>query len=140
MSTMLYTKKATNVERNRTILKCVLEAVIYCDMQCITLRGDNEKVNESGNPGNALSLLKLKANHNEILRIHLEAPQMRCVTFMSPQTQHEPLEVVAKQIILQGIVQDVKLARIYSIMVNNTNKSLLITANNWLSVSYLLIM
>ena len=77
------------------------------------LRGGNEK---SGNPGNVLSLLKLMKNHNEILRIHLEAPQMRRVTFMSPQTQNELLEVVAKRIILQGIVQDVKQARFCSIM------------------------
>ena len=74
------------------------------------------KNNESGNPGNVLSLLKLMANHNEIIRIHLEAPQMKCVTFMSPQTQNELLEVVAKHIILQGIVQDIKQARFYSIM------------------------
>ena len=70
----------------------------------------------SGNPGNVLSLLKLMANHNEILRIHLEAPQMRCVTFKSPQTQNELLEVVTKHIILQGIFQDVKQARFYSVM------------------------
>ena len=94
VSTLLDTKKAANVERNRTILKCVLEAVIYCGRQCIALRGDNEKLNESGNPGNVLSLLKLMANHNEIIRIHLEASQMKCVTFMSPQTQNELLEVV----------------------------------------------
>ena len=61
VSTLLDTKKAANVERNRTILKCVLEAVIYCGRQCIALRGDNEKLNESCNPGNVLSLLKLMA-------------------------------------------------------------------------------
>ena len=116
VSTLLDTKKAANVERNRTILKCVLEAVIYCGRQCIALHGNNEKLNESGNPGNVLSLLKLMANHNEILRIHLEAPQLRCVTFKSPQTQNELLEVVTKHIILQGIVQDIKQARFYSIM------------------------
>ena len=116
VSTLLDKKKAANIERNRTILKCVLEAVIYCGRQCIALRGDNEKLNESGNPGNVLSLLKLMANHNEIIRIHLEAPQMKCVTFMSPQTQNELLEFVAKHIILQGIVQDIKQARFYSIM------------------------
>ena len=116
MSTLLDTKKAANVERNRTILKCVLEAVIYCGRQCIALRGDNEKLNESGNPGNGLSLLKLMANHNENIRIHLEAPQMSSVTFKSPQTQNMLLEVVTKHIILLGIVKYVKHARFYSIM------------------------
>ena len=43
VSILLDTKKAANVERNRTIMKCVLEAVIYCGRQCIALRGDNEK-------------------------------------------------------------------------------------------------
>ena len=116
MSTLLDTKKAENIERNTTIQKCVLEAVIYCGRQCIALRGDNEKLNESGNPGNVLSLLKLMANHNKILRIHHEDPQMRCVTFKSPQTKNELLKVVTKHIILQGIVQDVKQAMFYSIM------------------------
>ena len=116
MSTLLNTRKDENVERNITILKCMLEAVIYCGRHCIALCGYNEKLNESGNPGNVLSILKLMANHNEILMIHLEAPQMRCVTFMSPQTQNELLYVVANHIILQGIVQDVKQAMFYSIM------------------------
>ena len=35
---------------------------------------------------------------------------------MSPQTQNELLEVVAKHIILQGIVQDVKQRSFYRIM------------------------
>ena len=65
---------------------------------------------------NVLRLLKLMANHNEIIRIHLEAPQMRSVTFKSPQIPNELLEVVTKHIILQCIVQDVKQARIYSFM------------------------
>ena len=72
-------KEGCKCWKKQTILKCVLEAVIYCGRQCIALRGDNEKLNESGNPGNFLSLLKLMANHNEIIRIHLEAPQMKCV-------------------------------------------------------------
>ena len=78
----------------------------------------NEKINKSGNPENVLSLLKLMANHNEIIRTHLEVPQMGCVTFKSPQTHNERLEDVTKHIILQGIVQDVKQAMFYSIMAN----------------------
>ena len=78
--TLLDTKKAANVDRNRTILKCVLEAVIYCGRQCIALRGNNENHMESGTPVNVLSLLKLMANHNKILTVHLEVPDMRCVT------------------------------------------------------------
>ena len=99
VSTLLDTKNAANVERNRTILKCVLEACIYCARQCIALRGYNEKLNESGNPGNVLNFSadgKSQGNYHD----YLEAPQMRCVTFISPQTQMELLEVVEKHIIL----------------------------------------
>ena len=55
-------------------------------------------------------------NHNRILRKHLESPQMKCVTFTSPQTQNELLEVVAKHILLKQIVQEVKEAKFYSVM------------------------
>lgn len=109
-------KRVRNVERNRTILKCVVNAIIYCGKQCIALRGDAESLNTPGNPGNFLSVLKLLANYNDTLRDHLNKPAMKCVKYMSPQTQNEMLEVIGKQIILRDIVQEMKKARYYSIL------------------------
>lgn len=109
-------RRAANIEQNRSILKCIAEAVLFCGKQCIALRGDSESINTPGNPGNFLSLLKLIANYDEALRKHLHSPAMKCVTHMSPQTQNELLEVMAKHILLRDIVKEIKKAKYYSIM------------------------
>ena len=54
----------------------IASAVLYCGRQCIALRGDAEDGKSVGNPGNLLGLLRLLAQHNEVLRQHLEAPVM----------------------------------------------------------------
>ena len=45
-----------NIARNRAILKCIIEAILFCAKQCIALRGDTESLEASKNPGNFLSL------------------------------------------------------------------------------------
>ena len=105
--------RAENIQRNRGILKCIAEALLFCGKQCIALRGDIERTDTPGNPGNFLSLLKLIANHNKLLFDH---PAMKSATQMSPQTQNELLNVMAKHIILCDILKDIKQAKYYSIM------------------------
>ena len=109
-------RRAQNVERNRSILKCVADAIIYCGKQCIALRGNAEKLNTPGNPGNFLSLLQLLAKYNQPLCEHLNAPSMKCVTHMSPQTQNELLEVIGKHIILRDVVEEIIQAKYYSVL------------------------
>ena len=69
--------KLANIERNHKLLKSTAEAVLFCSRQCIGLRGDNEKLNSPGNPGNFLSILKLIANHDKELHDNLESPRMK---------------------------------------------------------------
>ena len=70
------------------MLKSIASAVLFCGRQCIALRGVSEDLDSSsGNPGNFLALLKWLATHDDVLRSHLEAPAMRCATYISPQTQ-----------------------------------------------------
>ena len=54
--------------RNRHIVKCVSEAVLFCRRQCIALRGDNKVLNgeSRGNTGNFLAALHMMANHDDI--------------------------------------------------------------------------
>ena len=109
--------KVANIERNRIILKAVAEAILLCGRQCIALRGDNESLKEdnSGNIGKFLSILKLISKYNETLASHLKKPAMKCVTYLSPQTQNELLDVIGKHIILRDIVKEIKEAHFYSI-------------------------
>ena len=87
-----------------------------CGRQCIALRGDVEKLNTPGNPGNFLSLLQLIARYNPTLHEHLSAPTMKCVTHMSPQTQNELLEIIGKHIILRDIVSEIVKSKYYSVL------------------------
>lgn len=37
-------RKAANIERNRSLLKSIARAILYCGKQCIALRGDREDI------------------------------------------------------------------------------------------------
>ena len=115
---MLDNAKAANIEKNWHILRAVAEAVVYCGRQCIALRGDHEQPDSAGNPGNFLALMKLFSNHDEVLQEHMKHPQMRNATYISPRTQNEMIDIVGKQMIQAGIVQEIKDAHVYAIMVN----------------------
>ena len=104
VSSLVDKRRAQNIQQNKTILKCIAECILFCGKQCIALRGDHENLNKpGGNCGNFLSLLKLVANHNEVLRNHLNAPAMKSVTYMSPQTQNELIQIMGKHIIQSDI-------------------------------------
>lgn len=109
-------RKAANIECNRSLLKSIASAVLFCGRQCIALRGDREDYDLSGNHGNFLSLLKLLAAHDDLLRSHLQAPVMRNATYVPPQTQNELIEVMGKHIILPNIVDDVNSSPFYFIL------------------------
>ena len=96
--------KAANIKHNRSLLKSIASAVLFCGRQCNALRGDIEDYDAPGNHGNFLSLLKLLAVHNNTLRNHLQPPVMRNATYVSAQTQNELIEVMGKHIFLQNIV------------------------------------
>ena len=113
-------EKRKNIIRNRHIVKCVSEAVLFCGRQCIALRGDNEVLNEDscGNTGNFLAALEMIANHDDILKQHLDNIQLssRNVTYMSPLIQNEIIEIIGQDIILKNLLEEIKAAKFYSII------------------------
>jgi hypothetical protein len=106
------------IQENQHIVKCCAECILYCGRQCIALRGDNEKINQPGNPGNFLAMLRLLSNHDPVLKVHLETPRLRNTTYISPYTQNEIIDIIGKQMIQKSIIEEVVLARFYSIMVD----------------------
>jgi hypothetical protein len=62
--------------------------------------------------------MKLLANHDEKLKQHLERPKLRNATYLSPHTQNEMVDVIGKQIIQARIVEEIKDAHIYTVMVD----------------------
>lgn len=106
------------IQENRHIVKCCAECILYCGRQCIALRGDNENINQPGNPGNFLAMLRLVANHDPVLKAHLETPRQRNTTYISPHTQNEIIDIIGKRMIQKSIVDEVIQAHFYSIMVD----------------------
>ena len=101
------------IAENRHIVKCCAESILYCGRQCIALRGDIERLDQPGNPGNFLAMLKLLANHDPILKAHLEKPRLRNATYLSPHTQNEIIDIIGKGFIQKRIVNEIKEARFF---------------------------
>ena len=74
-------RKAANIEKNRHIVKCIAESVLFCGRQCIGLRGDGE-IDGNGNPGNFRALLNVIAEHDDALKDHLSKPVLKTCRFV----------------------------------------------------------
>ncbi|PFX33772.1 Zinc finger MYM-type protein 1 [Stylophora pistillata] len=122
-------EKRKNIIRNRHIVKCVSKAILFCGRQCIAPLGDNEVLNEDsrGNTGNFLAALQMIANHDDILKQHLDNIQLSSsnITYMSPLIENEIIEIIGQDMILKNLLEEIKAAKLYSIMadeVTNHNK------------------
>ena len=107
-------EKEKRIEENRQILKAIARAVLYCGCQCIALRGHREKLTQSENPGNFLALLKVLSESDPVLEAHLKTGGR--VTYLSPQSQNEMIEVIGKHFIQKNIVEEIIEAKYYSIL------------------------
>ena len=108
---LLDQRRAENIEKNRAIVKSLARAVLFCGTECIALRGGSEQLDTPGNPGNFLALVRLLSEHDELLRNHPESPALRNVTYVSPRTQNEIIEVLGHHIILKDLVSEIEAAR-----------------------------
>ena len=90
------TEREKRIKENRKLLQLIAKAVLYCGRQCIALRGDKERFGQPGNPGNFRALLMLMSEDNDMLAQHLRNANR--VTYISPQSQNEMIEVIGKKI------------------------------------------
>ncbi|XP_064122494.1 zinc finger MYM-type protein 1-like [Macrobrachium nipponense] len=113
-------QRAANIAENKHILKSLAETVLYCGRQCIGLRGDNE-MPDNGNPGNFVALLRVIANHDTILKQHLEKPEMFSATYISPRVPNEMIEVTGKRTIQNKIVKEVREDKFFPVMADEVS-------------------
>ena len=102
------------IEENRQILKHTARAVLYCGRQCTALRGHREKLNQSENPGNFLALPKVLSGSNPVLEARLKTGGR--VTYLSPQSQNEMIDMIGKHLIQKKIVEGILESKYYSIL------------------------
>ena len=96
-------------ERQKTYPKIVeaLARIIHLiGKQGIAYRGTEEKADDSdtaGNPGNFLAIVREIANYYPLLHEHVFTPLRKDVSYMSPTSQNELIEIIGKRIIQKNL-------------------------------------
>ena len=69
------------MQRNTTVLKSLMECIIFCGKQGLPFRGnrDDSTCSDVRNKGNFLELVQFRAVSDEALRQHLEAAPRNAV-------------------------------------------------------------
>ena len=87
----------------------------------LAFRGDVENVASTKNPGNFLALLKVFASNDPILQSHLDTPAARNVTYISPHTPNEVVNVIGLDVIRDSIIHEIKAAQFFSVMADEVS-------------------
>ena len=108
----------------RHVLKRIAQVIHFCGKQGIALRGHIE---DSGspddNPGNFLALIKMFAAKDTILQDHISKPLLRNVTYIHHRSQNEMIEVIGKSIIQHDLLNEIKEAKIHTILCDEVTSS-----------------
>ena len=101
------------MNENKHIIRQIVQAVVFLAKQGLPLRGDVEDIQSKKNPGNFLALLKEYATTDQILFNHLNNPKAKNATYISPSTQNDIINVIGYDLILCGIIAEVKAATFF---------------------------
>lgn len=109
------------ITENKHILRQIVRAILFLAKQGMAFRGDVEDVSSNKNPGNFLALLAMLAENDSILHGHLHEPRARNVTYLSPRSQNEIINVIGYDLIRAKIISEVKEARFYSVLADEVS-------------------
>ena len=109
------------LNENKHILHHIVRAILYLGKQGLPFCGDVENVILPNNPGNFLTLLKVFAENDEILKKHLTIAEAKNATYLSSRSQNEIINVIGHDIILANIVSEIKNTRFYSVLVDEVS-------------------
>ena len=84
--------------------------------QGLSLRGNNDDIKSSQNPGHFLALLKVFAEQDDILHSHLYQPKWKNATYLSPRSQNEIIDVTGNGIISAKIISEIIETKFFSIL------------------------
>ena len=89
----------------------------------LAFRGHRESLVEEGNTGNVLEIVKEIANHNVLLKEHIEKTLRKDTTSLGPKIQNELIDLIGKKIIQAQIVEEIKKSKIHAISANEVTSS-----------------
>ena len=97
----------SQIAENRDILRQIVHAILFLSKQGLSLRGNNEDIKYSQNPGNFLALLKVFVQQDDILLAHLYQRKWKNATYLSPRSQNEIIDVIGNGIIRAKIISEI---------------------------------
>ena len=113
------------------IVEALARIIHLIGKQGIAYRGTEEKADDSdtaGNPGNFLAIVREIANYYPLLHEHVFTPLRKDVSYMSPTSQNELIEIIGKRIIQKKFIEEIKDAQYHSVLadeVTNSNNEIL---------------
>jgi len=135
MNHNLMSKRAKEVETKRKVLDRLISIILFIGRQGIPYRGKQEGIyslNENGNHGNFLELVKLVSNYDSILKQHIDLSielseknkskkgRGSLITFLSKHFINEKLIIPIGKSIQNCIVNEIKESKKFSIMIDST--------------------
>ena len=103
------------IESNTEILRWVIEVIITCGKQCLSLRSHREKTRDI-NSGNFLAILRLLGKTNQTLKEHLDNPIARNTQYLSPQIHNKIIGIIAYNVLQRDLIDEVKKAKFFTIL------------------------
>ena len=93
--------------------------------QGLVLRGHREgpKAAAGKNQGNFLALVRETAHYYPLLKKHLEDPLRKDVTYLSPKSQNELIDIIGIRIIQKNLVDEIREAGMHSISADEVTAS-----------------
>ena len=109
--------RAQAISNNRHYLKALIEVILFCAVQEISLRGHTESC-EAPNQGNVLEILHLLAAHDPIVQQRLEKGP-RNALYTSAEIQNTLLHIMGG-LVRKKVCTEVKDAEFYFILADET--------------------
>lgn len=117
VASQLDTGRNALIEKNRHYIKSVAEALLFCSLQEIALRGHDES-SSSINQGNFKALMSLIAKHDSIVRERLQHGPLNA-QYTSPDIQNTLLRIMG-DMVRSAVCDGVKKAGAFSLLADET--------------------
>ena len=117
IASTLRQERRQQIQENRNYMKTIIELLLYCAFQEISLRGHREGVN-SRNKGNFLELVDIVSNHDSVVKNRLHVGP-RNALYTSHSIQDELLKILSNNVV-HTICEQVKEAGFYSIIADES--------------------
>ena len=115
-------RRQETIAKNRELLKSISKTVYLCGRQGVALRShrDDSTADPDANHGNFLELLRFRSDGgDQILSSHFES-HCRNASYSSKTIQNQLITIIGDQI-RNSIIDEVKLARFYSILADEVS-------------------